>query len=156
MDACIHQPDTTGYAPYDACFVSVLNVENNPGSAARAVLPGDEAFQCANGNRIINAAAAAFDFARRAAHASANRSKRIRRTRNLVPVKVTPFGNGNHIAACIGAHGAALLTLDLSLPVFYVGHFSSKSLRRCHTSVRLVMYSKQGVASGFLLRRCDG
>ena len=97
-----------------------------------------EAFQCADGDRPIdaeevavivdprNAPAAAGRFARRAADAPADRGERIRSARDEVGFLETPGGNGAHVAARVGVYRTGDLAGDQIAVVALAGHLDGE------------------------------
>jgi hypothetical protein len=95
-----------------------------------AELFGHESFQRADRDAFIDTAAAAFDLARRAADAAADRGERVWLACDAVGVEIASFAEGDNLAARVGTRGTAPLALDLALPVVQIGEFYTETLSR--------------------------
>ena len=90
------------------------------GAALAAELLADKALQGADGDGLVNGAAAAGGFARRSADAPAQRSQGVGTARDQVGALVVPSGDRAYIAPRVGVYRAGVLALDLLAPVVLV------------------------------------
>ena len=123
-----------------------------------SVLFRDKPLQRADRDRLIDASTTALHLARGAAHAAADRSKRVRRARNPVRIEVPSLGNRHDISPRICSDRASPLAFDLALPVLDVGdldpelavtHWVSQARERMDSIERAIRGPDASSASDF-------
>jgi hypothetical protein len=120
-------------------------IERPAASASASVLSrmlfNGEPLQGPDRNGLIQIAAPARGFARRPAHAAADRRQRIRSTGDQVSVFEAAFGNCAHVPARVGVNRAGLLTLDLFQPVAFIRRLDLEAI-----------HADEGTSNGGFLR----